>query len=165
MKQIIKLVTSMSKIVCLIIRQPYASLIAFGKKRWEFRRYDAKRRGTIGIAASHREPWISSSSELNKILHLMPRGVVLATAELVTSFFVTSKDLERIRGKPIRVNLHGKEVITLDEPIGEPSEDVDKAIRNRRWESFAWLLENVKQLEKPIPIDRNPGSTWTKVTL
>ena len=155
----------MSRLDCLVVRQPYASLIAFGKKRWEFRRYDTKRRGIIGIAASHGEPWISSSPELNKILHLVPMGVVLATAELVTTFFVTSKDLERNRGQTIRVDLHGNEVTTLDEPIGEPPQDVDRAIQNRRWESFAWLLENVKHLENPVPIKRNPGSTWTKVTL
>lgn len=155
----------MSKLDCLIIRQPYASLIAFGKKRWEFRRYDTKKTGSIGIAASHGEPWITSSFELNKILYMMPRGVVLATAELVTSFFVTNKDLESNRGKPIRVKLHGNVVTTLDEPIGEPPEDVDSAIQDQGWESFAWLLENVKQLEKPIPIERNLSSTWTKVTL
>lgn len=155
----------MSELDCLIVRQPYASLIAFGKKRWEFRRYDTKKRGPIGIVASQGEPWVTFSSELNKILYLMPRGVVLATAELATSFFVTNKDLESNRGKPVMVKLHGNEIITLNEPIGEPPEDVDRAIENQEWESFVWLLESVKPLRSPVTIDRKPGSTWTKVTL
>lgn len=155
----------MSELDCLIIRQPYASLIAFGKKRWEFRGYDTKKRGSIGIAASHADPWITSSSALNRILYMMPKGVVLATAELVTSFFATNKDLKHNRGTPIRVKLHGNEITTLDEPIGEPPQDVDRAIHDQQWKSFAWLFENVKQLKDPIPIERKPRSTWTKAIL
>ncbi len=154
----------MTKLDCLIVRQPYASLIAFGKKRWEFRSYDTKKRGVIGIAASHRKPWFTRSPRLNSILHLMPRGVVLATAELKKSFFVTFEDLKRNRGSPISVNLHGNDLVTLDEPVGEPPEDVDEAIWSQEWESYAWLLEKVKQLERLIPIERHPGSTWTRVT-
>lgn len=165
MNEMMEVVDFVSRLDCLILRQPYASLVAFGKKRWEFRRYDTKKRGTIGIAASHREPWISSSSELNRILHLMPKGQVLATAELVTSFYVTWNDLQRNRGQPIRLILHGNEITTLEEPIGEPPEDVDNAIQSQRWESFAWLFENVKQLENAIPFSRNSRSTWTKITL
>ena len=79
---------------CLIIRQPYASLIAFGKKRWEFRGYDTKKHGLIGIAASHNEPLQTLNEDLNEIAYVFPRGVVLALAELVTSFYVKNEDLK-----------------------------------------------------------------------
>lgn len=35
----------MDKVIdCLIVRQPFASLIAYGMKRWEFRTYNCKKR-------------------------------------------------------------------------------------------------------------------------
>jgi hypothetical protein len=98
----------MHKLSCLIVRQPYASLIAFGKKRWEFRSYNTERRGAMGIAASHGRPWITACPDLNEILHLMPRGVVLATCELKSSFLVTSKDLENSKDNQLKQIFMGK---------------------------------------------------------
>lgn len=154
----------MTKLDCLIIRQPYASLIAFGKKRWEFRNYPTKKTGRIGIASSPNEPWMTRSSELNRFSHLFPRGVVLATANLVTSFYVTANDLKSNKTEPIQVNLHGKIVTTCDKPIGEPREDIDNAIQQKGWESFAWFLKDVKTLVKPKPFEKiSSKSIWGKV--
>lgn len=148
---------------CLIVRQPYASLIAYGLKRWEFRGYDTKKTGRIGLAASNTAPLETRSKELNSILHTLPLGVVLATAELSDSFFVTSSDLKKFISEPVVVNLHGHLVKTLGEPIGEPIEDVLAATANPRWESFCWLLENVNLLQNPIPFKRLSRSTWVSV--
>ena len=154
----------MAKLDCLIIRQPYASLIAFGKKRWEFRSYPIKKRGKIGIASSPSEPWQTLSPELNRVSHLFPRGIVLATANLVTSFYVTASDLMRKKTEPVQVKVHGNIIKTCDEPIGEPIEDVNNAIRQKGWESFACLLEDVKILNEPKPFQRtSPRATWVKV--
>lgn len=155
----------MSKIECLIVRQPYASLISFGKKRWEFRRYDTKKRGRIGIAAAAGEPWYTLTLSLNKLSNLMPRGVVLATAELINTFYITNRELKEIQCGTVKINLQGKEIITLDEPIGEPPKDVEIARNNERWESFVWVLNNVEQLQKPIPFKGKSGSTWVEVTI
>src|SRR5437764_490987 len=92
---------------CLIVRQPYASLIAFGKKRWEFRNREIKKRGLVGIAASPNEPYRTWSDELNRVAPLFPRGVVLATAEMITSFYITGQDLKAVLTEPIEVMLHG----------------------------------------------------------
>lgn len=155
----------MTKLDCLIVRQPYASLIAFGLKRWEFRSYETKKTGIIGIAASNAEPLRTKNIELNRILHLLPTGVVFATANLVTSFFVTANDLKQFLTEPVTVTLHGYQVKTLGEPLGEPIEDVRAAANNDKWQSFSWLLEDVKPLERRIPFERNSQSTWSTVEL
>lgn len=154
-----------TEIDCLIIREPYASLVVFGKKRWEFRDYDTRKRGVIGIAASRSKPMVTSDRELNTLSHKMPRGVVIGTAELINSFYVTNADLECSRGEPVKIELLGKKIITLDEPIGEPIEQVDQAIKNDKWEKFGWVFEDVKALDKPIVYERSKGSTWTKINL
>ena len=150
---------------CLIVRQPYASLIAFGFKRWEFRSYDTKKTGEIGIAASKAQPFETKNLELNRISHLLPRGVVLATAELVTSFFAASNDLKQFISEPVTANINGYSIKTLGEPIGEPVEDVTAAASNPRWQSFSWLLGNVKPLKTPIPFEQTSQSTWVSVNM
>lgn len=160
-----KIVRDVTEIDCLIIREPYASLIVFGKKRWEFRNYDTRKRGVIGIAASRSAPMVTSNRALNALSHKMSRGVVIGTAELINSFYVTNADLEFSRGEPIEIEVWGKKIITLDEPIGEPVEQVDQAISNNKWEKFGWIFDNVKALDKPIEYERSKGSTWTKINL
>lgn len=155
----------MRKVDCLIVRQPYSSLIAYGLKRWEFRGYDTKKTGIIGIAASNAEPLRTKNDELNRILHLFPRGVILASANLVASFFVTANDLKQFLADPVTVAMHGNEIRTLAEPIGEPLEDVRAAANDNSWQSFSWLLEDVKPLKKPIPFERVSQSTWSTVEL
>lgn len=145
---------------CLVIKQPYASLIAFGKKRWEFRSHESKKKGLIGIAASPNEPLITKNILFNRYKHVFPRGVVLATGELMTSFLVKSEDLKTNVTDPIIVTLHGHDFLTSDEPLGEPIEDIQSAIRHTGWQTYGWLLENVKPLDKFIPLDKLEKSTW-----
>lgn len=155
----------MQHLDCLIIQQPYASLIAFGKKRWEFRSYDCKKRGKIGIAASTAPALRTLNSELNKIAGLLPRGVVLAIGDLTNSFFVTVDDLKRNLALDVKINLHTHEITTIDQPIGEPRQDVERAIQSLTWESYAWQIENVRALKAPIPYFRESRSTWVKVDI
>lgn len=79
---------------CLIIRQPYASLVAYGHKKWEFRSYNTRFRGRIGIASSRGKPLKTSNEELNIHAKSFPRGTILATAELESSFPATNSDLK-----------------------------------------------------------------------
>lgn len=150
---------------CLIVQQPYASLISFGKKRWEFRSYDTNRRGIIGIAASPSPVFRVVSWDLNKIAGLMPRGVVLSVVDIDNSFFVTGEDLKGNLSSEVEVNLHGHKTVTLDEPIGEPREDVERAIQSATWESYVWLMKNVRPLKKPIPFVRTSRSTWVTIEI
>jgi hypothetical protein len=153
----------MSKLRCLLIRQPYASLIAFGRKRWEFRSQDTKIRGVIGIAASPNPPLRTFNEQLNSILHLLPQGLLLATARLSSSFYVTGADLAKNLTTPVTVNLHGHSIVTSDQPLGEPLEDIQLAAKNAEWESFAWLLEDVRPVSDRIRISKSGASTWTIV--
>ena len=150
---------------CLLIQQPYASLIAFGKKRWEFRSYETKKRGIIGIAASPSSVLSTKNASLNSVSHLFPRGVLLATANLVNCFYVTSADLRRVMTEPVEVNIHGHDLLTLDCPIGEPKEDVERAANSKYWESYVWELDEVKPLSNPINVNKRSRSTWTLANL
>lgn len=150
---------------CLLIQQPYASLIAFGRKRWEFRSYETKKRGIIGIAASPSSVLLTRNREINSISHLFPRGVLLATANIVNCFFVTGADLKKAITEAIKITVHGHDVCTLDAPIGEPLEDVTAATDSKSWESFVWELGDVKPFSEQIPIEKKSRSTWVKVEL
>ena len=145
---------------CLLVQQPYASLIVFGKKRWEFRSYETRKRGRIGIAASPSSVLTTKSKSLNAVSHSFPRGVVLGTANLVNCFYVTAADLKKAMTEPVTIHLHGHEFLTLDCPIGEPIEDVKEAVNSNYWESYAWQLEDIKQLPNQINIVRRSRSTW-----
>ena len=156
----------MMSLQCLIVAQPYASLIASGHKRWEFRSYEPKQSGRIGIAASNTMPWQTKNMSLNRISSHLPRGVVLATADLVNSFFVTSEDLKKKITPPVEIILERQKIITYAEPIGEPLEDVKGAIASKNWNSYAWVLESVRLLDSPIPFQRNSTrSTWITVDI
>ena len=150
-------------LVCLIIQQPYASLIAFGKKRWEFRGYETKKSGIIGIAASPSTHMNTLNNTLNTAAPFFPKGEVLATANLVTSFYVTSSDIKSVMTETIEQEMHNKKILLCDEPLGEPIEDIRVVIAKKNWSNIAWLLEDVKPLQKPIPFERIGQSTWVKV--
>ena len=153
----------MTMLSCLLVQQPYASLIAFGRKRWEFRSYETKKRGRIGVAASPSSALDTMSPSLNRVSHLFPRGMFLGTAELVNCFYVTGADLKRVMTEPVALKIHGHEIATLDSPIGEPKEDVDSASNSDSWESFVWQLEEVKPVSNPVHIVKNSRSTWALV--
>lgn len=146
-----------------MIRQPYASLVAYGKKRWEFRSYEVKKRGTIGIASSPNPPYSTKNNALNVAATNFPRGLLLATAELVNCFYVTATDLQKAMTKPIELQLHGHRVLTLDSPIGEPEEDVESAANSTMWESYAWEIEKVQPLTTQVAVSTQSRSTWAYV--
>jgi len=150
---------------CLIIRQPYASLIVYGVKRWEFRSYSSEKKGMIAIAASRNVSIRTSDAKLNAAAKRFPRGVVLGTANLSKSFPVTQKDLEQRFKCCQTVIIHEQEFDVACKPIGEPPEDVKMAIARKEWKRFAWELRNVKPLPCPIEYPPSHGSSWTKVDL
>ena len=150
---------------CLIIRQPYASLIAFGHKRWEFRSYECRMRGKIGIASSHNPPLKTLNEDLNRVSSWFPRGTVLATAKIDNSFSVSNEELRTNAKETKRVVIHGHELLTFDEPIGEPLEDVEQAILNPNWAAYAWNLTEVRPLRTFIPFEPPNRSTWVDLYL
>jgi hypothetical protein len=146
---------------CLIVRQPYASLIAYGRKRWEFRSYNARKRGRILIAASRGQPIPTSDSVLNNAATSFPRGALLASAELVNSELVTAHRVRQLAQSSVKYRIGDFELMTADAPIGEPISDVESI--PIQWRCFAWELGNVKPFETPVPLTKPSCSPWTRV--
>src|SRR5437879_1749653 len=78
----------------LSIRQPWASLLVLGVKRWETRSWHTSHRGPLAIHAARKispttrtlcdqEPMRTLLERAGLILDQLPRGVVLGTAYLV----------------------------------------------------------------------------------
>lgn len=154
------------KMDCLLVRQPYASLIAYGVKRWEYRTYNCAKRGLICIGSSRGEPLKTGDPFLNSISDYFPRGFVLAVGVLVDSRPVTGEDLKRAFKGEKTVRLDGHNVVTAAEPLGEPKYDIHAAIKDKSWNRYAWVLENVSPLKTITPIANTlSGSSWTKVEL
>jgi len=151
---------------CLIVRQPHASLIAYGAKRWEFRTYDCKKRGLICISSSRGNPLKTGDSYLNSVSKSFPRGFALATAVLADSFEANNEYLRRgIQGEESMM-IHRHVFRVASAPIGEPISDVIKSAKDKKWNMFIWVLKDVHPLKNAIPLPNNvTGSTWTKITL
>lgn len=156
----------MTTLDCLLVRQPYASLVVYGAKRWEFRTYNCAKRGLICIGSSRGRPLKTGDPFLNSISDFFPRGFALGIGVLVGSRYVNGRDLEQAFKGEKSIRLDGRNVVTAAEPLGEPKYDVLAAIKDKDWRMYAWILENVSPLRKIIPIKHSlSGSTWTKVEL
>jgi hypothetical protein len=154
---------SLKLLDCLIVRQPYASLIVYGAKRWEFRSYATEKKEVIAIAASRNTPIKTLDNKLNVAAKRFPRGVALGTAKLSKCFPVTQRDL-RLNFKCCEeVLIHGQEFTVACEPIGEPPQDIKVALDRENWKKFVWELTNVKPFPRPKEYFPSRGSSWTKV--
>jgi activating signal cointegrator 1 len=116
---------------CLTLTQPWATLVAIGAKKIETRSWPTNYRGPLAIHAAKGFPkWAREfASDLEHIIYKTgetpswPTGVVLATCELVHCAIAEYIDVDPI-----------------EREYGDYSAD--------RW---AWMLEDVQRLDKPIP--------------
>jgi len=122
----------------LTVRQPYASAIAIGKKKIEYRTWNTPYRGKLAIHVSSSYPrenknqgaeepyatWLRPIIEQNGSL---PLGQVIAVVDLVDILIVNRKNAARIE--------------QLNEGLRIPA-DYD----------YAWVLENPRMLETPITV-------------
>lgn len=158
----------------LTIWQPWASLIACGAKRYETRSWATKYRGPIAIHAAMKDPFKLPllGKEFERIVRheieadrcptwcFMPRGKVIATAELVNVWHIVyhpGPDVNRARHIDI-----GAESLTEDKHdphFGDYFVPTDKEIALGDWTPgrYAWELANVKILPEPIPIKGKQG--------
>ena len=117
----------------LSLLQPYASLIAIGAKKIETRSWSTKYRGPLAIHASR--------SNKNKLLRFMepflkalrgigilPLGAIVATCNLVDCIKMTPEFVDFVK------SAEGYEIDFGVYEVGR----------------YAWILEDVKPLEKPI---------------
>lgn len=127
----------------ITIWQPWASLIAIGAKRIETRSWPAKYRGPLAIHAAVR-PWKQNpKDETDRSIGLtlwetglyheakdLPYGAVIATCRLVDCMYITMKH-----------------------HIEEPERSFGDYTIGR----YAWILECIRQLEKPVPVKGRQG--------
>lgn len=128
----------------ITIKQPFASLLVSGQKRYETRSWYPKYRGPMAIHAAAAMPskvWLerefpgifeAAGMSYEEMCNL-PRGCVIATA-----------NLDRI-WDAAHMALHN---ITLP----------DSELRLGRWDnSFGWEFKNIKALETPVPAKGQQG--------
>ena len=159
----------------LTIWQPWASLIACGAKQYETRSWPTKYRGPIAIHAAIKDPCklpLLDKAELERFTWeeidarrcpgwcLMPRGKIIATAELVSVWRIAynvKTDVEEARKYPIigeRMAEDKHETVGYDYFV--PSK---REIALGDWTPgrYAWKLANVKALPEPIQVKGKQG--------
>lgn len=154
----------------ITIWQPWASLIACGEKRYETRGWATKYRGPIAIHAAAREPMrIPHSEELEKFSALtaiglwdqLPRGAVIATAELVDVLLI--KNISKLHPEtPERIDVEFKSMnfsIQIYDPhfhsyIAVPQSEL--TLGDWTPGRYAWELANVKPIT-PVPVKGKQG--------
>ncbi len=117
----------------LTIKEPWATLIISGYKKYEFRSWKTNYRGKILIHAGKTlEKDVEKRFEEYNLKYNM--GYIIGEAELVDCILVDEK-LEQ-------------ELIKLNKTVYG---------RSRHVGSYAWKLENIKKYEKPIHINGKLG--------
>ena len=117
----------------ITIKQPWASLIVKGYKKYEFRSWKTKYRGKILIHAviSIEKDMLERFKEYNLDYS---KGAIIGEAEIV-------------------------DCILVDEEFNEKLRKINKTVygRSNHVETYAWKLENVIKYEKPIYIKGQLG--------
>ncbi|MGN7284315.1 ASCH domain-containing protein [Shouchella rhizosphaerae] len=132
----------------ITIKQPWATLIALGEKRFETRSWATKHRGPLAIHASKKVDvaaldYVAISSVLTKhgiySRKDLPTGVVLATVDLVECHKITADYMsmydEEKAGTENGLLIEGDEWWFGDYTEGR----------------YAWELDNLNILSNPIP--------------
>lgn len=126
----------------ITIKQPWATLIALGEKKFETRSWQTKYRGIIAIHAGKsidknacNDSWIKGVLKEHGITSYndLPTGAFLATAELVECHKVIAT-----LGY-VSVFTNGKTIEGLEVAFGDYTEG-----------RYAWELDNLKVLDEPI---------------
>lgn len=111
----------------LTIKQPWASLIVDGYKKYEFRSWKTKYRGKFLIHAgmSLEKDMVQRFESYNCEYEL---GAIIGEAELV-------------------------DCILVDEKFNKELRDIDPIVygRSNHVETYAWKLQNIKKYDNPIP--------------
>jgi hypothetical protein len=156
--------TTEGKVDCLIVRQPYASLIAYGVKRIEFRTQNCTKRGPILIASARGRALKTGDNYLNSISKSFPRGYILANAVLADAFIGNNEFIrEKLVGEET-VCIHKHEFQVASKPFGEPINDLLKAASDKNWKRYFWVLKDVRPLSNIIPLTgKGTGSSWIQV--
>lgn len=116
----------------LSIKEPWASLIVNGYKKYEFRSWKTNYRGKILIHAgmSIEKDMLGNIKDYNIEIN---KGAIIGEADLVDCILVNEE--------------FDKELRNIDEIV----------YGNNHLNNYAWKLENIKKYDKPIPIKGKLG--------
>lgn len=170
----------------ITIWQPWASLIACGAKRFETRSWATKYRGPIAIHAAAKSPYetlislstnemiamaralrLSTGAYMTADLSSLPRGCIIATAELVNCWRIVynpGPDVDKAMKIPIGGELEGLNKHHPD--FGKFIVPTEQEMLFGDWtpERYAWELANVQMLPEPIPAKGKQGLwNWERV--
>lgn len=153
----------------ITLYQPWASLVAVGAKKFETRSWSTSYRGPIAIHASKKHPYHSIGGIIGETtdamlvalggldLRELPLGVIVATAELVGCWHTYGRAEIICCG-----NLKGSRPGRINDFVSNDDLIFGDFSRGR----FAWELENIKQLQTPIPVRGMQGLwEWDEVGL
>lgn len=115
----------------LTIKQPWATLIAEGYKKYEFRTWNTKFRGTLLI---HAGKGIDKKA-LERFKHLnleYPTGCIIAKCEITDSIYIDDE---------MRAYLKKEDPLVYRGVVNHPE-----------WEGYGFKIDNVEKI-KPIPIN------------
>lgn len=117
----------------LTIKQPWASLIIEGYKKYEFRSWKTNYRGKILIHAG-----LNIEKEILKRFENYqcnyPKGAIIGEAELV-------------------------DCVLVDEKLNKKLSNIDPIVygKTNHVQNYAWKLENIKKYDNPIEIKGKLG--------
>ena len=153
----------------ITIWQPWASLISCGIKKYETRGWPTKYRGPIAIHAAAKNPQtlprevrgvLEKYAEYIGQLDELPRGAIIATANLVNVWHIvynpgTNVDIAK------NINI-GAESLTTHKhapDFGDYFVPTEREMELGDWTPgrYAWELQNIKLLPKPIPTKGKQG--------
>lgn len=159
----------------LTIWQPWASLLACGAKQYETRSWATKYRGPIAIHAAIKDPcklpllgkgaferFIQQEIDAERCpsWSIMPRGKIIATAELVNVWHIVyhpGPDVNKAR----HIDIGAESLIEdkHDPHFGDYFVPTEKEIALGDWTPgrYAWEFANVKILPEPIPAKGKQG--------
>lgn len=116
----------------LTIKEPWASLIVNGYKKYEFRSWKTNYRGKILIHAgmSIEKDMLGNIKDYNIEIN---KGAIIGEADLA-------------------------DCILVNEEFDEELRNIDEIVYgNNHINNYAWKLENIKKYDKPIPIKGKLG--------
>lgn len=138
------------------LHQPWASLIALGLKHYETRSWLTSYRGKLAIHAAKRPIDYYGRQLLNKVLlganlppgqrpfpEQLPLGCVVAVCRLIDCRLMV-EDFSRSSNKETRIG------------IIEQTE-LEKALGDWRSGRYAWKLDNIVALPKPVGVSGRQG--------
>ena len=120
----------MNGMKALTIKQPWASLIVNGYKKYEFRSWKTKYRGKILI---HAGLTLEKNNSYNKYDLDYTKGAIIGEAELVDCILVDNELDKKLRKE--------NSIIYGNNHVGD----------------YAWKLINIKKYDKPIYIKGKLG--------